>query len=138
MASGGIPLAGWRRSPGWRLEASLAAAMVAAACIELSGRMAYLFWQWDYGSTGMLTLLAMAVWGGAPNAKSLRFFAEQGFQILGACYYDANDLNEVKAWLEVARPLANVRGFMYTPWQRKYALLPAFGDLLTQTGQKTK
>ena len=25
---------------------------------------------------------------------------------------------------------ANVRGFMYTPWQKKYALLADFGDLL--------
>ena len=74
--------------------------------------------------------LVMAVWGGAPQEKSLRFFAEQGFSTLVACYYDADDLNEVKGWLQLARQTPTVRGFMYTPWQRKYSLLPAFGDLL--------
>jgi hypothetical protein len=49
---------------------------------------------------------------------------------LVACYYDADDLNEVKVWLELARPLPNVRGFMYTSWEKKYALLPAFGKLV--------
>jgi hypothetical protein len=74
--------------------------------------------------------LIMAVWGGQPREKSLRFFAGEGFNILVACYYDADDLNDVKGWLQLARQIPNVRGFMYTPWQKKYALLPAFGDLL--------
>jgi hypothetical protein len=74
--------------------------------------------------------LVMAVWGGAPREKSLRFLAGQGFRTLVACYYDADDLNEVKGWLQLARQTPEVRGFMYTPWQRKYSLLRAFGDLL--------
>jgi len=74
--------------------------------------------------------LKIAVWGGAPREKSLKFFADQGFEILVACYYDAADLNEVKGWLEAARGMTCVRGFMYTPWQRKYELLPAFGDMI--------
>lgn len=74
--------------------------------------------------------LVVAVWGGAPREKSLRFFADQGFRSLVACYYDANDLKEVQGWLALARQTRNVRGFMYTPWQKKYELLPAFGDLL--------
>jgi len=74
--------------------------------------------------------LVMAVWGGAPREKSLRFAAEQGFRSLVACYYDAEDLGDVKRWLGLAKQTKDVRGFMYTPWQKKYALLPAFGDLL--------
>ena len=74
--------------------------------------------------------LVMAVWGGTPREKSLRFFADQGFATLVACYYDADDLKDVKGWLGLARQTPGVRGFMYTPWQRKYSLLPAFGDLL--------
>ncbi len=74
--------------------------------------------------------LVLAVWGGEPRSKSLSFCAEQGFQTLIACYYDAKDLTDVKGWIELARHTPNVRGFMYTPWQRKYELLPAFGDLL--------
>jgi len=76
--------------------------------------------------------LTLAVWGGEPREKSLRFFAERGFRTLVACYYDADDLKDVRGWLEVARGTPRVRGFMYTPWQKKYALLPAFGDLLKE------
>ena len=74
--------------------------------------------------------VVIAVWGGEPKEKSLRFFAGEGFQTLVACYYDADDLNEVKGWLRLARQVAHVRGMMYTPWEKKYSLLPAFGDLL--------
>jgi len=77
--------------------------------------------------------LTIAVWGGEPREKSLRFFAEGGWRTLVACYYDANDLEEVKGWLSAARPLSGVVGFMYTPWQKKYALLPAFAELLRQS-----
>jgi len=76
--------------------------------------------------------LVVAVWGGEPREKSLSFFAKEGFSTLVACYYDADDLNDVNGWLQAARPLPNVRGFMYTPWQKKYSLLPAFGDLVKQ------
>jgi hypothetical protein len=81
---------------------------------------------WKHLSTN----LVMAAWGGEPREKSLRFFADQGFQVLVACYYDADDLGDVKNWMSLAKPMANVRGFMYTPWTKRYDLLPAFGELL--------
>jgi hypothetical protein len=74
--------------------------------------------------------LIIAVWGGAPREKSLKFFADEGFRTLVACYYDADDLEDVAGWLRIARQTPNVRGMMYTPWQRKYQLLPQFGDML--------
>lgn len=74
--------------------------------------------------------LSIAVWGGEPREQSLRFFADQGFPVLVACYYDADDLSEVKNWIALAEPHSNVRGFMYTPWTKRYELLPAFGALL--------
>ncbi len=74
--------------------------------------------------------LTIAVWGGEPRAKNLQFFAEKGFQTLAACYYDADDLQDVQGWLRLARQTPGVRGLMYTPWQKKYALLSEFGDLL--------
>ena len=80
--------------------------------------------------------LVIAVWGGAPRPKSLQFFAAQGFPTLVSCYYDADDLTAVKGWLDLARTTAAVRGFMYTPWQKKYALLPAFGGLVSGTPEK--
>jgi hypothetical protein len=74
--------------------------------------------------------LVIAVWGGTPREKSVRFFAEQGFSELIGCYYDADDLNDVKGWLRLAKDQKNVRGFMYTPWLKKYELLGEFGDLI--------
>ena len=62
--------------------------------------------------------------------KESAFFADQGFGTLVACYYDAENLDEVKGWIKLAKPLPKVRGFMYTPWTRKYDLVPEFGKLL--------
>jgi hypothetical protein len=76
--------------------------------------------------------VTMMVWGGEPRPKDLHFFADHGFHTVVACYYDADDLNDVKAWLQAARDVSLMDGFMYTPWEKKYALLPAFGDLLKQ------
>ncbi len=74
--------------------------------------------------------IVMAVWGGEPREQSLSFFAEQGFPVLVSCYYDADNLDDVKRWMTLAKSFSNVRGFMFTPWEMKYELLPAFGDLL--------
>jgi hypothetical protein len=74
--------------------------------------------------------LTIAVWGGEPREASLRFFDDRGFRTLVACYYDADDLTDVKAWLNLAKPLPGVQGFMYTPWLKRYDLLPDFGNLL--------
>jgi len=74
--------------------------------------------------------LVIAVWGRQPRARSLRFFAEQGFATLASCYYDAPDLRDVEGWLRAARDIPGVRGFMYTTWQRKYDLVAPFGDLV--------
>jgi len=74
--------------------------------------------------------IIIAVWGGEPRVENMRFFSEHGFETLAACYYDADDLKDVKAWLDLVRKTPKARGLMYTPWERKYSLLPAFGDLL--------
>ncbi len=74
--------------------------------------------------------LILAVWGAAPREKSLKFCAGQGCRTLAACDYDADDLDDVRAWLKRAKDVPHVQGLMYTPWERKYKLLGAFGDLL--------
>lgn len=81
--------------------------------------------------------LIMAVWGGEPQPKSLQFFSDLGFRSLVACYYDANDLSQVRNWINVAAPMRKVRGVMYTPWLKKYALLGEFGDLLHNISPST-
>jgi hypothetical protein len=81
---------------------------------------------WKYVSKD----LEIAVWGSAPEEKSLKFFADQGFATLAACYYDADNLDDVKGWIHLAQGMPNVKGFMYTPWEKKYKLLGDFGELL--------
>lgn len=80
------------------------------------------------GPAGLLGSLERVQVTGSP--QSLQFFHDQGFAMLVVCYYDADDLDDVKRWLTVAQSWPNVRGFMYTPWLQKYDLLPAFGVLL--------
>lgn len=74
--------------------------------------------------------VVMAVWGSDVNEKSFEFFSKEGFQVLGACYYDADNLDQVKPWIAMARKHPNVRGLMYTTWVPRYDLLPAFADLI--------
>jgi hypothetical protein len=77
--------------------------------------------------------LVIAVWGREPRESSMQFFAQNHFQILVACYYDADNLNDVTGWIQLARRTPGVRGFMYTTWQRRYEFLAAFGDLVWGT-----
>lgn len=76
--------------------------------------------------------MQIAVWGGPAKDVSLKFFEEQGFKVLVACYYDADNLDHVKGWLDAAKSHQNITGFMYTPWTKKYGLLGDFGDLLAK------
>jgi hypothetical protein len=74
--------------------------------------------------------LIMAVWGGKPRPRSLQFFSSRDWRTLAACYYDADNLKGVEGWLKLASATPNFRGLMYTSWQKKYSLLPEFGDLI--------
>jgi hypothetical protein len=85
---------------------------------------------WDHVPKNLI----MAVWGGEPREASLKFFSGRGTRTLISCYYDADDLKDVESWLKIAAKTPKLRGFMYTPWEKKYALLPAFGDLMRKPG----
>lgn len=72
----------------------------------------------------------IAVWGGAPRANSLKHFAENGFRMLIACYYDATNMDDVRGWQSAAKQTKGITGYMYTTWERKYDLLGAFAETL--------
>ncbi|MCM8817093.1 MAG: hypothetical protein NC913_06250 [Candidatus Omnitrophica bacterium] len=74
--------------------------------------------------------LIIGVWGGKPREKSLKFFAEKGFKILIANYYDADNLEDVKEWLNLAKNVDGVCGFMYTTWQKKYEMLGEYSNIV--------
>ncbi|MGB9642000.1 MAG: hypothetical protein ACP5JO_05195 [Candidatus Ratteibacteria bacterium] len=74
--------------------------------------------------------IIIGVWGGKPREKSLRFFSEKGFGILIANYYDADNLADVKEWVNLARSFQSVRGFMYTTWNQKYQFLNEYSRMV--------
>lgn len=76
--------------------------------------------------------LIIACWYHQIRNDSLKFFSEQGFRTLGAAYYDADDLQNCKEWLESLKNTPNAVGIMYTSWERKYGLLADFGDLVSK------
>jgi len=76
--------------------------------------------------------IIIAVWGGKPREESLKFFSENGFKILIANYYDADNLEDVKKWVEISKNIKNISGFMYTTWLKKYDLLTEYSNLIFQ------
>ena len=64
--------------------------------------------------------------------ESLTFFSGHGFRTFGAAYYDAENLTSSKEWLVSLKKTPQAQGIMYTTWEQKYQLLPAFGDLVAK------
>ena len=76
--------------------------------------------------------LVIACWYYEKRNLSLDFFSKLGYRTLAAAYYDADDLENAKAWLESLHHTRDAVGIMYTTWEEKYRLLPAFGHLVSK------
>ncbi len=76
--------------------------------------------------------LVIACWDYEIRDKSLDFFSKLGYKTLGAGYYDADNLENPKGWMESLDRTRGAVGIMYTTWENKYQLLPAFGDLVSK------
>ena len=74
--------------------------------------------------------LVISCWYGKKHDVSMPFFAERGFRTQAAAYYDADDLEGCRAWLETCRRTPGCTGIMYTTWRNKYKLLAPFGELI--------
>jgi hypothetical protein len=74
--------------------------------------------------------MVICCWYFKKREESMRFFSGLGFETLAGAYYDGDDLENIKGWLETVGKTPKCRGIMYTTWRNKYRLLPAFGDLL--------
>jgi len=74
--------------------------------------------------------LGIVTWYFEKRAASLPFFSKLGFRTLAGAYYDADTLENPKAWMEALSKTPGASGIMYTTWQNKYELLGGFGDLL--------
>jgi len=76
--------------------------------------------------------LVIGCWYYEKRDLSLDFFSKLGYRTLGAAYYDADDLENPKGWVESLGRTKDSIGIMYTTWENKYQLLPAFGDLISK------
>lgn len=74
--------------------------------------------------------LVIVCWYYDKRIESLKFFSSLGFRTLAGAYYDGDNLENPRGWLEVLERTPRARGIMYTTWQNKYELLAAFGDLV--------
>lgn len=71
--------------------------------------------------------VVVVCWHGGIRDESLSFFSGHGFRTMAAAYYDADDLQGSRDWLEACRKTPDCRGLMYTTWENKYGLLEPFG-----------
>jgi hypothetical protein len=76
--------------------------------------------------------LVIGCWYYEKRDLSLEFFSKLGYRTLGAAYYDADDLENPKGWIASLDRTRGAVGIMYTTWENKYQLLPAFGDLVSR------
>ena len=79
--------------------------------------------------------LVIMCWYYAKRWDSLKHFSGLGFRTFAGAYYDGDTLDNPRDWLQVLDQTGGAIGIMYTTWQNKYALLPAFGDLVSQRGK---
>ncbi|MFO0833426.1 MAG: hypothetical protein U0638_00535 [Phycisphaerales bacterium] len=71
----------------------------------------------------------VACWYFEKRAESMAFFAGRGNPILIAGYYDGpsgQGVKHIAEWLAAVPPGANLRGVMYTTWERRYDDLEPF------------
>ncbi|MBI4910788.1 MAG: hypothetical protein HY820_44655 [Acidobacteria bacterium] len=75
--------------------------------------------------------LVIMCWYYARRQPSLDHFSGLGFRTMAGAYYDADTLDNPKGWLSALDQTPGTIGIMYTTWENKYALLGAFGDLVS-------
>lgn len=73
--------------------------------------------------------LRIICWYFNRRVPSLAHFSSLGHQTVAGAYYDADDLENVKGWLEALDDTPGAIGILYTTWLDKYDLLDEFGDL---------
>jgi hypothetical protein len=72
-------------------------------------------------------------WNFGKREKSLNFFATRGNRQIIAGFYD-EPLENITFWLESARKVPNIDGFMYTTWKNDYSKLEEAARLLDAQG----
>lgn len=82
--------------------------------------------------------ISIVCWYYEMRDKSLAHFSNLGFKTIGAAYYDGEDLDNPKGWLESLANTENSIGIMYTTWQNKYQLLTPFSKLVLERRNRNR
>ena len=75
--------------------------------------------------------LVIACWYHERRRESLGHFSSLGYRTFACGYYDRDDLDNDRTWLEALDQTPGAAGIMYTTWSGKYGLLEDFGDLVS-------
>lgn len=86
---------------------------------------------WRDSWKGLPKEVGIMNWNGGKAEKSLKWFAERGHTQIIAGYYDSDGDSGFTKWIEAARGVPNVTGFLYTTWQHKYDDLEAYGKRMS-------
>jgi hypothetical protein len=76
--------------------------------------------------------LNIVCWYFEKREASLQHFSGLGFKTMAGAYYDADNLDNPKAWLKSLDATPGAVGMLYTTWLDKYDLLGPFGDLVSR------
>jgi hypothetical protein len=79
--------------------------------------------------------LNIVCWYYEVRNASLKHFSSLGFKTMAGAYYDADNLDNPKGWLESLDETPGACGILYTTWLNKYDLLGSFGDLVSKRAE---
>ncbi len=82
--------------------------------------------------------IIISCWYHTIREQSMPFFEQLGFRTQAAAYYDVDELDSSREWLETCNHTKNCTGIMYTSWRRKYALLEDFGKMVQEFSKPLK
>ena len=81
--------------------------------------------------------IVMSCWWRAKCDLTVPFFTRHGLRVQAAGYYDYDgpEADKDRPWVETLNRTPGATGFLYTTWQSKYDVLPAFGKLVGREGR---
>jgi hypothetical protein len=83
---------------------------------------------WTGSWEGLGKEVVIVNWNYGKRGESLKFFADRGHHQVIAAYYDG-PMEQTKNWVESARKVTGVEGFMYTTWRGDYSKVEEFAKV---------
>ena len=75
--------------------------------------------------------LVMCPWYLKCAKESYAFFENLGMRTMAGAYYDADNLDDSRKFLDLQRAQPHAFGIGYITWDNKYDFLPIFGDMVS-------